>query len=135
MDVYHKVLVKLYEESGGRLTKKIDLGDLVKAAGFHPSYDDIYKQLSAAGWIAEAGRGNVVFITHWGVKEAKKSQSGAPDSAKGLTKEANRLAANAKELSIVIDEFAEDISEQNFKLVEKKFAGVEKALEGLKEML
>ena len=132
MDVYHKILVKLYDATGGKGSKSVDFIDLVKAEGFYPSYQDIFKQSSQAGWIAEAGRNDVVKITHWGIKEAKKSKSGAPDSSRALGKDANRLRANVKELLVMTEEFSSDISEENLKQVEKKFGEIKKAIEKLK---
>jgi len=76
MDVYHKILVRLYDITDGKQSKTVDFVDLVKGEGFYPSYSEIFRQMSQAGWIAEAGRSDVVKITHWGIKEAKKSKSG-----------------------------------------------------------
>ena len=132
MDVYHKILVKLYDVTGGKQSKTVDFIDLVKEEGFYPSYKDIFRQMSQAGWISEAGRSDVVKITHWGVKEAKKSKSGTPDTARALRKQANALHANVKEFSVVTEEFLSDIDADNFKLVEKKFSKIKNAIEKLK---
>ncbi len=46
MDVYHKVLSKLYQVTDGKDSHAVDLKDLVKSLGFLGSYDDILQQLS-----------------------------------------------------------------------------------------
>ena len=47
MDVYHKILVKLYEVTGGRDSKKVDFAELLKKEGFYPSYADIFKTVES----------------------------------------------------------------------------------------
>ena len=49
MDVYQKVLVKLYEVTGGKDTQTVDLKELVKELGFLGSYPDIFSMLSRSG--------------------------------------------------------------------------------------
>lgn len=123
MDVYHKALMKLYEVTEGKDTQAVDFKELVKELGFLGSYPDIFSKLSGQGWIAETRRTNTVKITHWGVKEIKRSLSGVPnisESAKTITKETNRLVSETKDLLIMLDEFKSDSSEENFSLVEKK---------------
>jgi hypothetical protein len=68
MDVYQKVLLKLYQVTVGKNSQSIDLKDLVKSQGFLGSYNDIFKMLNEQGWIAETQKANYVRITHWGVK-------------------------------------------------------------------
>ncbi len=132
MDVYHKILIKLYEATGGRDSKKIDFGDLLKKEGFFPSYKDIYKQMSQSGWITDAGRPGAVNITHWGTMEAKKSLAGGSDKKKDLTKAANRLKSNVKEFLVMTEEFSSDISAESFNQVENKFDEIKNAIEKLK---
>ena len=38
MDVYHKVLARLLEATGGRESEKVDIKELVKKEGFLSSY-------------------------------------------------------------------------------------------------
>lgn len=131
MNVYKKMLVKLFEATGGKDSKRVDLKELVKKEGFLPSYSDIYKHLNQQGWITEAGRSDVVCITHWGAKEAKKAQSGVSDGSREIKKRANNLTANIKELQIISEEFSNDISEEGFKRIKDKFGEIEKAIEKL----
>ena len=132
MDVYHKILVRLYDITDGKQSKTVDFVDLVKGEGFYPSYSEIFRQMSQAGWIAEAGRSDVVKITHWGIKEAKKSKSGgAPDSKRALEKQARRFRSNVKEFLVMTEEFASDVSAENFRQVESKFGEIKKAIEKL----
>ena len=135
MNVYQKILVKLYEETNGKITKSVDFKELIKKEGFYPSYNDIFKQLSQSGWITEAGRPDAVNITHWGVMEAKKVLAGGGDSKKELEKAANRLKGNAKQLLVMTEELASDISAENFELVDNKFDEVKNAIEKLKPLL
>lgn len=119
MDVYHKVLVKLYEVTEGKDTQTVDFKDLVKTAGFLGNYNDIYDMLSSQGWISESKKPDFVGITHWGVSEAKKSAGGAPDDSQAIKKETNRLVNQAKELAVIAEEFAADTSKDKFEKVGK----------------
>ncbi len=132
MNVYQKILVKLYEMTGGKDSERVDLKDLVKSEGFLPSYRDIFKQMSQQGWIAETGRADVINITHWGVKEAKKLQSGTKDDSREIQKSANRLKEDVKEFMVITEEFAGDVTDDHFKLVQKKFEKIKDAIENLK---
>ena len=119
LDLYHKVLSKLYEVTGGKESQIIDLKDLVKTQGFLGSYHDIFQFLSVQGWIMETAKADYVKITHWGVKEAKRSLISEPESGGNIQIEAAALVRKVKEFSITAGEFAEDISEEKFKQVEK----------------
>ncbi|MDQ3087407.1 MAG: hypothetical protein M3Q78_02285 [Acidobacteriota bacterium] len=121
MDVYHKVLVKLYEVTDGKDTQSVDFKDLVRTAGFLGNYNDIYDVMSSQGWISESKKPDYVGITHWGVSEAKKSAGGAPDDSQAVKKEANRLANQAKELASLVEEFTADTSKEKFEKVGKIF--------------
>ncbi len=134
MDVYHKVLVKLYEATGGRDTQTVDFKELVKGQGFLGNYEDILQMLSGQGWIAETAKLNFVKITHWGVKEAQKSSDGATgdDSSQELKKTANRLIGDTKALLTMLEEFAADTSKENFGQVEKKVGELNSAIAVLK---
>ena len=124
MNVYHKVLIELYTATGGRDSQVVDLKELVKGLGFLGSYDDIFKQLSRQGWVAETRRPDVVSITHWGIKEAKKvggSSDGDSEPLALLVTETNKLKAELKEFGIILDEFADEKSAGSFAVLEKKF--------------
>lgn len=136
MDVYHKVLVKLYEVTGGKDSEAVEFKDLVKDMGFLGSYPNVFQELSRQGWIAETRRPDVVKITHWGVKEAKKTQTGGEsisEAAKILKKETNRLIGNTKEFQIALEEFSSDSSDAKFKQVEKKFDELKEGVDKIKE--
>ena len=133
MDVYHKVLVKLYEVTGGKETETVDLKELVKGVGFLSSYPDILQQLSRQSWIAETARRDVVRITHWGVKEAKKADSGGPDAGYALSKETNRLVADARELVVLLEQFSSEPSTDHAVKAEKKLDELISAIRKLKE--
>lgn len=132
MDVYHKVLLKLYQVTGGKDSQTVDLKDLVKGQGFLGNYDDIFQMLSGQGWIAETPKLNYVKITHWGVKEASNSGNAAPDSAQIVKKEAIRLINETKQLLIMLEEFAEDSSKENLAQVEKRLNDLTAAIGKLK---
>jgi hypothetical protein len=137
MDVYHKVLVKLYEVTGGRDTQAVDFKTLVKSQGFLGNFNDIFERLNNEGWIAETPKANYVKITHWGIKEARKSVSGAPDAddSKELKKFASRLTSDTKQFLIMLEEFAANASKEKFEQVEKKFEEINSAIEKLKESI
>ena len=137
MDVYHKVLVKLYEATGGRDTQTVDFKELVKSLGFLGNYDDVMQNLSGQGWIAETSKPNYVKITHWGVKEAQKADSGedGADETQELKKAANRLKDETKQFLIMLEEFAADTSKEKFGQVEKKLGEINAAISKLKESI
>ena len=138
MDVYHKVLVKLYDATGGRDTQAVDFKELVKGLGFLGNYDDVTQKLSSQGWIAEASKADYVKITHWGVKEAQKAASGEGDEVdetQELKKSANRLKEETKQFLIMLEEFAADTSKDKFGQVEKKIGEINAAISKLKESI
>lgn len=136
MDVYHKVLVKLYDATGGRDTQTVDLKELVKEQGFLGNYDDIFGMLSGQGWVAETPKPNFVKITHWGVKEAQKSSAGGGDKddqgAQELKKTVNRLISDTKDFLIMLEELAADASKEKFGQIEKKFGELNSAISKVK---
>ena len=135
MDVYHKVLSKLYQITDGKDSQAVDLKDLVKNLGFLGSYNDILQQLSGQGWIAETPKLNYVRITHWGVNEIKNSANNQPDNTLVIKREANRLVAETKQFSIMLEEFAADISKEKFVQVEKKLNDLTTAIGKLKSSI
>ena len=106
MNVYQKVLTKIYDVTGGKDSIDVDLVDLTKREGFYSNIDNISKQLQDEGWITEGSKINIIRLTHWGATEAKRVISASPDKVNELSKEANRLVGDGKELSIMIEEFA-----------------------------
>ncbi len=132
MDVYHRVLVKLFEETGGSDSKAIDFADLIKKLGFHANYNPIFKELSVQGWIVETSKVDWVKITHWGIMEAKKSLSGEGGDADELKKGSNRLLAEARELVTLLDILTDEVSKDNFLKVEKKISQINATASDLK---
>ncbi len=135
MDVYHKVLLKLYEVTSGRDSVTTDLKDLVKNQGFLGNYNDIFQMLSGQGWIAETPKLHFVKITHWGVTEVKKAGGDLPDKSRILKKEAVRIASETKLFLILLEEFSSNTSESNFGQLEKKFSEINSAIGKLKSSI
>ena len=110
MNVYKKILVKLYDATGGKDSKRIDFKELVKKEGFLPSYNDIFKHMSQQGWLTEAGRSDVVYYYSLGNKRSEEGKRwGITDDSREIRKRANNLSANIKELQIISEEFANDV--------------------------
>lgn len=122
MNVFHKVLVKIYEITGGKDTIDVDLVDLLKKEGFYPSIKSIYSQLQDEGWIAVAGREHVVRITHWGAIEAKRVLSDSPDKSNEIEKGSARLLNEARELLIMLEEFAEKPESKRLDRIDKRLS-------------
>jgi leucyl-tRNA synthetase len=137
MDAYHKVLVRLYEATGGRDTQAVDFKELVKAEGFLGNYEDVFQKLSTQGWIAETPKENYVTITHWGVKEAQESVSGTSESsgAPEIKRAAHFLINETKEFLTALEEFQTDASKENFGRVEKKFDELKAAIDKLRQSI
>ena len=132
MDVYHRVLVKLYELTGGRESETVDLKELIKKEGYLGNYPQIKEHLSGQSWITETSRVDAVKITHWGVTEAKKSQKGGTDDSAAVKKEINRTIADARELIIFLEELTNEVSQENIAKAEKKLAEINSAIQKLK---
>ena len=120
MDVYHKILTRIYEITGGRDSVEVDLNDLLKKEGFYSNIENISQHLTTESWVAETPRPRVVKITHWGAAEAKRVLTNAPDTGRELSKDANKLLGDSRELIIMLEEFAASPNGANFKTVEKK---------------
>lgn len=138
MDVYHKVLVKLYDATGGRDSQAVDFKELVRGLGFLGNYADILQNMSDQGWIAETTKANFVKITHWGVKEAQKSLAGSSDNSensKELKKIANNLRDEAKHLLIMLEEFSSDVSKEKLAQIEKKIGEINTTIAKIKTSL
>jgi hypothetical protein len=135
MDVYHRVLTRLYEVTDGKDTKTVDFKDLVKSLGFLGNYPDIFERLSGAGWIAEDKKADFVRITHWGVSEVKKSPAAANQSNNNLKGEASKAVAEAKELGLLLEVLASDISKDNLAAVERKIDNLKTVISRIKSNL
>jgi pantothenate kinase-related protein Tda10 len=124
MDAYQKVLVKLYEETGGRETRQVDFASMLKKMGFYTSFTDILTRLNREGWITDAPTTNYVYITHWGAMEAKKAlrnEVKTETSNESIKKAVNRAMAANKEFGVMLEDFIGELSKDNFANVQKKF--------------
>lgn len=130
MDIYHKVIVKVYETTGGRESQTVDLKDLVKKMGFIGHYADIFERLSREGWVAEDRKADFIRITHWGIAEAKKTRAAGDDPSlvsTATSAQAENCGNLAKEFILLIEKFAKDASSENLKKAEAKFSEMETA--------
>lgn len=130
MDAYHKILVRVFEEAGGKESVDIDLTDLLKKEGYLPSLDEICSMLKTESWVTES-RANVVRLTHWGIAEAKKAGSTRPDAARALERQCRKLLAETREFAVVIEEFIADPGMARREAVSKKFAKIQEIYAGL----
>ncbi len=134
MDVYQKILLKVYEISGGKDTADVDLADLLKKEGFYPSLPSIFEQLISQSWITETSRKNIVRLTHWGVQEARKLQTSSPEAAKNAQtkKETTRLLSEVREFVRILEDFSSEQSRENFSKLEKKFSEINTGITNIK---
>ena len=133
MDVYHKILTRIYEVTGGKDTVEVDLNDLLKQEGFYSNIDNISQHLTTESWVAETPRPRVVKITHWGAAEAKRVLTNTPDVKRELSKDANRLLGEGRELLIMLEEFAADPGGPKFDAIQKKFDALAPILTRIKD--
>lgn len=124
--------MKLYDVTGGKESETVDLKELVKKEGYLGSYPQIKEHLSGQSWITETARVDAVKITHWGVKEAKNSQTGGSDNTQVVKKEITRTIADTRELVIFLEELAADVSAENISKAEKKLGEINSAIQKLK---
>jgi hypothetical protein len=135
MDVFHKVLTKIYEISGGRETHDVDFIELLKQEGFYPSRDSIKEHLSTEGWIIDSGRPSFVRITHWGMAEAKKAIAGPGTSDNGAEQFTGRLQKAAKDLSAAVNEVVNGPSGKTVKQAEDRLGEISDLLGKIKKSL
>ena len=135
MDVYHKVLLKLYEASGGRDSVDVDFIALLKREGFFPSLDSIKEYLHGESWMTDAPKPNHVRITHWGVMEAKKASGTSADDSNEIAKHSNRLLAESRELSALMEKFVTTPSTDSFKKIQNKLTEMSSIAEYIKAEL
>jgi hypothetical protein len=135
MDVFHKVLTRIYELSGGRESQEVDLIEILKTEGFYSSRDSIKDHLSTESWIIDSGRPDHVLITHWGMAEAKKTLANPDASGQGLDRHTTRLLAFAREFSIEVGEFVEKPNDSTIKPVEHRISEISNLLSKIKSQL
>ncbi len=131
MDVYQKLLLRLYEEAKGKDSENVDFTDLIKREGFFSNVNNILDHFLAQIWITQ-GSGKNVRLTHWGVAEAKKLHGASPQSANDSKKETNSAIAETRELLSLLETFAGEQSAENLKRAEKKLAEIKSAFDKLK---
>ena len=119
MDVFHKVLARIYEISGGRETQEVDLIELLKKEGFYANRDNIKDQMSTEGWITDAARPGYVRITHWGMAEAKKGNRGGSKQANDLEQKVEKLRNAVHKLTVSVDELSKNTNAKSLKAVEQ----------------
>lgn len=122
MDVYHKILVRIYELTDGKDSVDVDMSDLLKREGFYPSIDSITQHLLDESWITESKHKNVIRMTHWGAAEAKRVVADLPDRKQLVEKDAARLLSESKEFVIMLEEFAASPDGDKLSTIEKRHA-------------
>jgi hypothetical protein len=135
MDVFHKVLTRIYELTGGRDSQEVDFVELLKVEGFYPSRDSIKNHLSTEGWITDSARPDHVRITHWGMAEAKKTLADPDASGQGLDRHTTRLLAATRDFSIEIGEFVAKPNDSTIKPVEDRISQISNLLSKIKGQL
>jgi len=120
MDVYHKVLTRVFKDSGGKETVKVDMGEILKQEGFFASRDEIGARMIEEGWITEADAKYLVYLTHWGVAEAKKTLKNVPDNSRALERDSKQLISTAKEFVVMSEEFAGEPTKSRLSTIEKQ---------------
>lgn len=137
MNVYHQVLVKLYDETEGKSSKTVNLMNLVKSLGLHGNYADIFEHLNREGWIAESVKADFVVITQEGAREAKKSSNnpgGGKENRQEIIRGSNLAAHLAQELSVLLEAQAKT-PESDFAEASKKMVELQNALAQIKANL
>jgi hypothetical protein len=135
MDVYHKVLLRIYEITGGRETEDVDFVELLKKEGFFPSLDSIKAHMATESWITDSPREKNVRITHWGVAEARKAKVASSGTTEPVERQANRLLSETREFAIELEEFAVKPSASGLKIIEKRYDGIGSLIDKIKGML
>ena len=135
MDVFHKVLTRIYEITGGRETQEVDFVELLKQEGFFPSRESIKDQLSTEGWITDSPRPDHVRLTHWGMAEAKKALADPSATNQAIDRQTTRLLSVARDFSIVIGEFVARPDKKTLGPVEERFSEIESLLSKIKPQL
>ncbi|MFV0387662.1 MAG: hypothetical protein ACK5NT_02815 [Pyrinomonadaceae bacterium] len=136
MDVYHKILLKVYEATGGLDSRRVDFPDLLKKEGFLPSLRDIQRQMSTSGWISDGDRPNTIFITHWGIMEAKKMLAGGGSrDTKEIDKRLAALKNAVKQLMVSCEELDSNSKTEDLKLINENLDHVSGLLKKLPDVL
>jgi hypothetical protein len=123
MDIYQKVLVKLYGIAGDRDNADVDFTELLKKEGFYSNINDITSRMSSEGWITES-RPRHVKLTHWGIAAAKKLSKKGDKTPNELVRHAARLKSEVQEFATLVAEFSGEINSDNFSRLYKKLADI-----------
>ncbi len=134
MDTFHKILIKVFEATGGKETVDVDLNDIIKREGYLPSADQISSHLKSESWVTDS-RDKLVRLTHWGIAEAKKVGSAKPDAARIVERESNRLLAEARSFGVVIEEFIADPTPAKLKSVDAKYGEMGEIVKKVREAM
>ena len=136
MNVFQKVLLKVFEISGGKDNVEVDFADLLKKEGFYSNIEGISGQLQDEGWITEAGRKHVIKITHWGSMEAKRILGGAgAASGGGLEKDTKILVNESKQLVNLFEEFASNTDSKKLDAIDKSLLGLVEKVKAIRGRL
>jgi hypothetical protein len=110
VDVYHHILGRVYQVTGGQPKKLVNMLDIIKQEGFSSSKDDIFEFMSHEGWIVDAHAPGEIFLTPWGVEEHKRfSERNKPNKQKHIDdaiKASNQAASAARELADTLEDYA-----------------------------
>jgi hypothetical protein len=131
MDVFQKILTKVYETSEGKDSVDVDLVDLLKREGFYGNLEGISRRLIDESWVAETPRQYTVRLTHWGAGEAKRLLTNQPDFKTLVAKDANRLLNETREFMIMLEEFAANPSKEKLDTIGKRHSDIGKIVERL----
>lgn len=114
VDVYHRVLAKLYEAKGEQSDKILNMLEIIKQEGLVGAKHDIFEYMSHQGWIVDSPTPGFVHLTPWGIKEHKLfSERSKPDKQKLIEdaiRESNRAAAAGRELADALEKYAEALA-------------------------
>ncbi|HEY0077034.1 MAG TPA: hypothetical protein VGB73_00190 [Pyrinomonadaceae bacterium] len=114
LDLYHQILLKLHETTGGNDKVVVNLVDLIKKEGYGGAVDDIYEFMSREGWIANAPGEGKVRITNWGIDEVRRSGDASPtgdtDALQQAAREARRAAEQAREFADLFEQYAASLA-------------------------
>ena len=124
MDVYHKILSRVFESAGGRESADVDLVDIIKSEGYFANIDEIYRRLLDESWVTEKSRRYQVRLTHWGVAEAKRVMADLPDKKTLLGKDAGRIINESKQLVIMLEEFEADPQADKLNVIESQHSEI-----------
>jgi hypothetical protein len=135
MDVFHKVLTRINEITGGRETHEVDFIELLKTEGFFANRDSIKDHLSTEGWITDAARPNHVRITHWGVAEAKKASAGTSSDGKDIGRQITLLQSAARDLTAALETFSAKPTAKGLKPAEDRLSEIGELINKIKKDL